>query len=143
MFNNYSWHYLYIVCFTPDDMINTPFYLHPFLYKFLTWILFCLMFVMLSHTFLLYQVMSEVGCKRLVFSSSSTVYGSARYFPTDEEHSTGVGITNPYGRSKYVCEQIMKDLTVSDTVIVTEVLIIAPRQCWVPLVDCLGEHFWS
>ncbi|XP_071544332.1 UDP-glucose 4-epimerase-like [Panulirus ornatus] len=68
----------------------------------------------LTGTITLLQVMSEVGCKRLVFSSSSTVYGSAQYFPTDEEHGTGVGITNPYGRSKYVCEQIMKDLTVAD-----------------------------
>ncbi|XP_064090351.1 UDP-glucose 4-epimerase-like isoform X1 [Macrobrachium nipponense] len=64
----------------------------------------------ITGTVTLLQVMGEVGLKRLVFSSSSTVYGSAKYFPTDEEHTTGVGVTNPYGRTKFVCEEIMKDL---------------------------------
>ncbi|KAK7080401.1 hypothetical protein SK128_021200, partial [Halocaridina rubra] len=64
----------------------------------------------LTGTVTLLQVMDEIGMRRLVFSSSSTVYGSAKYFPTDEEHTTGAGVTNPYGRSKYVCEEIMKDV---------------------------------
>lgn len=64
----------------------------------------------LTGTVTLLQVMDEVGMRRLVFSSSSTVYGSAKYFPTDEKHTTGTGVTNPYGRSKYVCEEIMKDV---------------------------------
>lgn len=54
--------------------------------------------------------------KRLVFSSSSTVYGPAKYFPTDEEHPTGQGVTNPYGRSKFVCEEMMKDLAKAEEV---------------------------
>ncbi|XP_042857841.1 UDP-glucose 4-epimerase-like isoform X2 [Penaeus japonicus] len=62
----------------------------------------------------LLEVMSEVGVKRLVYSSSATVYGVPQYLPTDEEHPTGVGVTNPYGQTKYVCEQIMKDLAVAD-----------------------------
>ncbi|KAG7166838.1 UDP-glucose 4-epimerase-like 1 [Homarus americanus] len=68
----------------------------------------------ITGTVTLLQVMCEVGCKRLVFSSSSTVYGSAKYFPTDEEHPTGVDVRSPYGQSKYVCEQMIKDLYVSD-----------------------------
>lgn len=57
-----------------------------------------------------------MGVKRLVYSSSATVYGVPQYLPTDEEHPTGVGVTNPYGQTKYVCEQIMKDLAVADKV---------------------------
>lgn len=62
------------------------------------------------------QVMSEAGVKCLVYSSSATVYGVPQYLPTDECHPTGVGITNPYGQTKYVCEQIMKDLSTADKV---------------------------
>lgn len=62
------------------------------------------------------QVMGEVGCKRLVFSSSSTVYGAATYFPTDEGHPAGTRIASPYGRSKYFCEAIMRDLATADQV---------------------------
>ncbi|KAK4287207.1 hypothetical protein Pmani_039716 [Petrolisthes manimaculis] len=60
------------------------------------------------------KVMNEVGCRVLVFSSSSTVYGPATYFPTDEDHPTGPAITNPYGRTKYFCEQVMKDVAAQD-----------------------------
>lgn len=62
----------------------------------------------------LLEVMGEAGVKRLVYSSSATVYGVPQYLPTDELHPTGVGITNPYGQTKYVCEQIMKDLATAD-----------------------------
>ncbi|KAK3862906.1 hypothetical protein Pcinc_031268 [Petrolisthes cinctipes] len=68
----------------------------------------------LTSTITLLQVMSEVGCRVLVFSSSSTVYGPATYFPTDEDHPTGPAITNPYGRTKYFCEQVMRDVAAQD-----------------------------
>ncbi|KAK4313801.1 hypothetical protein Pmani_014876 [Petrolisthes manimaculis] len=68
----------------------------------------------LTSTITLLQVMNEVGCRVLVFSSSSTVYGPATYFPTDEDHPTGPAITNPYGRTKYFCEQVMKDVAAQD-----------------------------
>jgi len=43
-------------------------------------------------------------------SSSATVYGTSQYSPIDEKHPcSGDAITNPYGRSKYVCELILKD----------------------------------
>jgi UDP-glucose 4-epimerase len=61
----------------------------------------------------LIKVMNIFHCKNLVFSSSSTVYGNANT-PYKETSPTGIGITNPYGRSKYMQEQILKDLYKSD-----------------------------
>lgn len=65
-------------------------------------------------TLTLLQVMREAGVRRLVYSSSATVYGAPQYLPADEEHPTGVGLTNPYGKTKYFCEQVMQDLAASD-----------------------------
>lgn len=62
----------------------------------------------------LFETMQRHGVKKLVFSSSATVYGSAQY-PYEETMQTGVGITNPYGRTKYVIEQIMSDVVASDS----------------------------
>lgn len=62
----------------------------------------------------LFDRMRHHGIKKLVFSSSATVYGSAPY-PYEETMQTGVGITNPYGRTKYMIEEIMKDIVTSDT----------------------------
>ena len=59
--------------------------------------------------------MNEFGVKRLVFSSSSTVFGNPNYLPIDESHPTGQ-CTNPYGRTKYFCEEIIKDLCSADKV---------------------------
>eukprot|EP00753_Platysulcus_tardus_P018627 PLAT6985.1.p2 GENE.PLAT6985.1~~PLAT6985.1.p2 ORF type:complete len:471 (+),score=211.95 PLAT6985.1:35-1414(+) len=61
----------------------------------------------------LLQVMARHGCKRIVFSSSATVYGPARV-PIAETAVAGQGITNAYGRTKYMVEEIMKDLYKSD-----------------------------
>jgi len=58
-------------------------------------------------------VMKEYGVKKLVFSSSATVYGSPKTIPITEEAPTG-GTTNPYGTSKYFVEQILKDTYQSD-----------------------------
>ncbi|XP_072026296.1 UDP-glucose 4-epimerase-like [Amphiura filiformis] len=58
----------------------------------------------------LLEVMREYKVYNIVFSSSATVYGTPQYLPIDEKHATGVGITNPYGRTKYFNEEIMKDL---------------------------------
>ena len=65
-------------------------------------------------TIKLLEVMKEFGCKKMVFSSSATVYGEPENMPVSEEVQTGVGITNPYGRSKYFIEEILKDLFNSD-----------------------------
>lgn len=57
---------------------------------------------------------AQEGCRKLVFSSSATVYGEPDKLPLDEHSSVGVGITNPYGRTKYMIEEILKDLAKAD-----------------------------
>ena len=61
----------------------------------------------------LLSVMKEHNCKKIVFSSSATVYGTPKEVPISEEAKTG-GTTNPYGTSKLMVEQILKDLYKSD-----------------------------
>ena len=67
----------------------------------------------IGSSIVLLEVMKEYGVKTIVFSSSATVYGSAP-IPYSEEYETGIGITNPYGRTKYMIEQILADVTVAD-----------------------------
>ena len=64
-------------------------------------------------TLILCDVMRNHGCKSIVFSSSATVYGDPAFVPITEECPTG-GVTNPYGRTKYMIEQILNDVYVSD-----------------------------
>jgi len=64
-------------------------------------------------TVTLCQAMAENGCKKLIFSSSATVYGGNNIAPYAEDMQTGA-VTNPYGRTKYVIEEILKDLYASD-----------------------------
>ncbi len=64
-------------------------------------------------TLTLCDVMAKHGCKKIVFSSSATVYGNENISPLNETMKTG-GVTNPYGRTKYMIEEILKDLSVSD-----------------------------
>ena len=61
------------------------------------------------------EAMKETGVKRLVFSSSSTVYGTPQKLPLTEDHPVGTGITNPYGRTKVMIEDILADLCRSDS----------------------------
>jgi UDP-glucose 4-epimerase len=60
----------------------------------------------------LLNAMQAVGVRKLVFSSSATVYGDPRYLPLDENHPTGA--TNPYGRTKLHIEEMLGDLARSD-----------------------------
>ena len=61
--------------------------------------------------------MKEFNVKNLVFSSSSTVYGVSQQLPFNEKSLTiGDNILSPYGKTKYVIEQILKDLYQSDNV---------------------------
>ncbi len=64
-------------------------------------------------TVVLCQVMNEMGCKRIIFSSSATVYGTGNPSPLIEDMPTGA-VTNPYGRTKFMIEGILSDLCVSD-----------------------------
>lgn len=69
------------------------------------------------------KVMKETGVQNLVFSSSATVYGSPQYLPIDEDHPVGQGITNPYGKTKYFIEEILRDLAKSEPVSVLSILL--------------------
>ncbi|CAH2222195.1 UDP-glucose 4-epimerase [Pelobates cultripes] len=64
--------------------------------------------VNLTGTIQLLEVMSSHGVQKLVFSSSATVYGDPKYLPIDESHPVG-GCTNPYGKTKYFIEEMIKD----------------------------------
>lgn len=67
----------------------------------------------LDATMTLCQVMDRHGVKRLIFSSSATVYSSDNAMPLGENAKTG-GCTNPYGWTKYMAEQILRDLARAD-----------------------------
>jgi len=64
-------------------------------------------------TIALLETMRNYGCKKIVFSSSATVYGEPEKLPLDETCRIG-GTTNPYGTSKYFQEIILNDLYKSD-----------------------------
>ena len=57
----------------------------------------------------LLAAMSKAECNNIVFSSSATVYGKPEYLPYDENHPTNP--VNPYGRSKLIIENIIRDWT--------------------------------
>lgn len=61
----------------------------------------------------LLECMRDHGCKKIVFSSSATVYGSENKCPFKEDMKVG-GTTNPYGTTKLYIETILKDLYTSD-----------------------------
>ncbi len=66
----------------------------------------------LQNTIALLEVMAEFNVKKIVFSSSATVYGVATEMPLVE--GMPLGAINPYGRTKYFIEEILRDLYVSD-----------------------------
>lgn len=68
----------------------------------------------ISGTVNMLKCMEATGVKQLVFSSSATVYGDPGVVAYTEELPTGQGITNPYGRTKYMIEEILKDVCVAD-----------------------------
>ena len=67
----------------------------------------------LNGTLVLLSVMRAHGCKKIVFSSSATVYGDPEVLPLTEECRTG-GTTNPYGTSKYFQEIMLRDVWKAD-----------------------------
>jgi len=60
----------------------------------------------------LLEVMNENGCKKIIFSSSATVYGDPKTTPIKENFP--LSATNPYGRSKLFIEEILRDVYISD-----------------------------
>ena len=67
----------------------------------------------LISTMVLARVMGNRGCKKIIFSSSATVYSGDNEMPLRETSKTG-NCTNPYGWTKYMCEQILRDIAKAD-----------------------------
>ncbi len=67
----------------------------------------------ITGTLVLCDVMKSYNCKNIVFSSSATVYATPAFVPITEECPKGV-ITNPYGQTKSMLEQVLTDLYISD-----------------------------
>ena len=66
----------------------------------------------LISTLKLLEVMAEFGVKKIVFSSSATVYGTSKDMPIKEQ--SPLGAINPYGRTKLFIEEMLRDLFVAD-----------------------------
>lgn len=67
----------------------------------------------IGSTLCLLDVMQVHNVRQLVFSSSATVYGTPAELPIPETAQVGVGLTNPYGQTKYMIEQILRDVAAS------------------------------
>ena len=67
----------------------------------------------LDSTLVLLKIMKKNNVKRIIFSSSATVYGNNKNVPFKESYEIG-GTTNPYGTTKLFIERILNDLSVSD-----------------------------
>lgn len=66
----------------------------------------------LDSTLSLLEIMSEHNCKKLVFSSSATVYGKPASLPIKEDFP--LSVANPYGRTKLMIEEILRDVYNAD-----------------------------
>lgn len=66
----------------------------------------------LDSTITLLEVMNEYNCKKIAFSSSATVYGKPETLPIKEDFP--LSTTNPYGTTKLMIEDILRDLYISD-----------------------------
>lgn len=67
----------------------------------------------LLSTLVLCELMKKYDCKRMIFSSSATVYGDPKKVPITEDSEVG-GTTNPYGTTKLFIERILQDIVISD-----------------------------
>ena len=68
----------------------------------------------LTSTLTLLQQAVKHKVPKFIFSSSATVYGTPEELPLKETSRTGVGITNPYGQTKYMIEQILQDVALAN-----------------------------
>lgn len=68
----------------------------------------------IDSSLVLLEKMIKFNIKKLVFSSSAAVYGVPSELPLSENSHVGVGITSPYGQTKFMIEQVLSDLSVSD-----------------------------
>ena len=67
----------------------------------------------ITGTLILLKLMKKYNCKKIVFSSSATVYGDPEIVPITEDCKVG-GTTNPYGTTKLFIERILKDVCIAD-----------------------------
>ena len=67
----------------------------------------------MNATFVLLDVMRSHGCKNIIFSSSATVYGNPAVIPITEDCPKGQ-CTNPYGQTKSMLEEVLKDVQKAD-----------------------------
>ena len=86
----------------------------------------------ITGTLNLCELMKEYGCKRIIFSSSATVYGDPAQIPITEECPKGT-CTNPYGWTKSMLEQILSDFYTS--------FIYNSAKCVIFYLDCV--HCWE
>lgn len=70
--------------------------------------------VNIGSTLSLLRVMSDHNVKKLIFSSTAVVYGEPEALPLRETNRVGIGIPNPYGRTKFMIEEILRDISVAD-----------------------------
>ena len=68
----------------------------------------------LESSLVLLDVMSKFNVNKIVFSSSATVRGVPKKLPITESDQAGVGITNPYGWTKFMIEQILTDIAAAN-----------------------------
>lgn len=68
----------------------------------------------IDSTLVLAKLALEFGVNKFIFSSSATVYGTPEELPLKETSRVGIGITNPYGRTKYMLEEVLKDISVAN-----------------------------
>lgn len=66
----------------------------------------------ITGTLILLKIMKKYNCKKIVFSSSATVYGTPKSVPIKEDFP--LSTTNPYGTTKLMIEQILRDVYISD-----------------------------
>lgn len=68
----------------------------------------------MTGTFVLLNQLRKYGCKNLIFSSSATVYGNPQFVPITEECPKGQ-CTNPYGQTKSMLEEVLRDVQKADS----------------------------
>lgn len=68
----------------------------------------------IDSTLVLLEMAQEYAVNKFIFSSSATVYGEPEELPLKETSRVGIGITNPYGQTKFMLEQILKDVSISN-----------------------------
>ena len=66
----------------------------------------------ITGTLVLLKLMKKYNCKKIIFSSSATVYGTPKEVPIKEDFP--LSTTNPYGTTKLMIEQILRDVCVAD-----------------------------